>query len=243
LTRAIQWAEAGATTTSTTQPVSDIYELRVSPFETRVSSAALNGQVLSGDQYIFVPQSDPVIYRVRFWIDDPTRMSPPYRVEQFDLFDLEATKPNGDAFPYDTFKLANGSHRIDVEIRRVGDTPADYVYRSATFTVQNSAGLRLNRYSASFELAEGTTSGPLSPLVRVLTNNGSATSWQASASPIGSGDTSWLTIQTSGNSNQTVAITASAVGVSPGTYQAQVTFTAPGYKSAKLVVTLVVSAS
>jgi hypothetical protein len=236
LTRAIQWAEAGATTTSTTQPVSDIYELRVSPFDTRVSSAALNGQVLSEDQYIFVPQSDPVINRVRFWIDDPTRAGAPYRVESLDLFDLEATKPNGDAFPYDTFKLSNGTHRIDVEIRRNGDTPADFVYRSATFTVQNSPGLWLTKYNVSFELAEGESAGPLTNVV-VRTNNGTSTAWQASAS----GDTSWLTISTSGTTNHPISISASAVGASPGMHQALVTITAPGYKTAQLTVTMNVS--
>jgi hypothetical protein len=199
----------------------------------------LSGATLSGNRYVFVPQaqSNPAITQVRFWVDDASKAGAPYRVENLQLFDLEATAAGGNANPFDTFKLTNGSHRIDVEIDRDG---ASSLNMSAQFTVSNAPGLRLDKYVETFKLQPGNTSGA-DKTVTVLTNDGSGANWTAAKSGGSPADTSWLTItDNSGTAGQTVSFAASAVGLSPGVRRAFVTVSAAGHQSATFTVILTV---
>jgi hypothetical protein len=73
----------------------------------------LDGSTLKGKIYVFVRNSSR-LDKVDFYLDRSSRTTPPVRTVTSPPFDLVGTARNGTALPYDTSKLADGSHRIRV---------------------------------------------------------------------------------------------------------------------------------
>lgn len=91
-------------------------ELLFSISPERTSPAVLNGALISGNVYIFVAPSKEV-RQVRFYLDDPTMLNPPIRLERFESYDFSGTdQKTGKAYPYDTARLEPGDHTISSQI-------------------------------------------------------------------------------------------------------------------------------
>ena len=215
-------------TTTTSLPLGDDRALYAGSGPGRQPADPLQGKSLSGNAYLFAGP-DTGVTQTRFYINDPSASGSPYRVEDIEKFDLEGTAPNGDAFPFDTFKLKNGSHNLTaVMVLSAGG--AETV--AANFTIANAPGVWLSKESESFNLPPNTASGsPKS--VQVDSNNGSAISWSAAESA------PWLTLaNATGSGGQSVSFNASAAGLTPGVRTATVTVTAPGYQGRTFTVTM-----
>ncbi|MGH8873962.1 MAG: S-layer homology domain-containing protein, partial [Acidimicrobiia bacterium] len=206
--------------------------LFLSDSATRQPADLLEGETVGGDIYVFVGPDEGVT-QVRFFVNDPTRSGTPYRVENFEKFDLEATAADGNANPSDSFRLDNGTNDVTAEV--VLDDGSTKVV-SAGFTVSNGSGLQLDRHEEGFTLKAGNVSAPKT--VQVSTNDGSPLpDWTASKS--GSPTPSWLTISKADAT--TLSLSADTAGLSPGVWTATVTVSAGGFQSAELTVTLTVT--
>jgi Glycosyl hydrolase family 12 len=88
--------------------------LAVSLNADRSSAARLDGSMVNGKIYVFVRNSK-TLDKVDFYIDSPRRTNrPPVRTDKKAPFDLAGTKTDGTARPYNTGKLADGTHTIRV---------------------------------------------------------------------------------------------------------------------------------
>jgi hypothetical protein len=87
--------------------------LAVSLNPDRSAAVRLDGSTLKGKIYVFVRNSSR-LDKVDFYLDRSSRTTPPVRTATSPPFDLVGTARNGTALPYDTSKLADGSHRIRV---------------------------------------------------------------------------------------------------------------------------------
>jgi Glycosyl hydrolase family 12 len=88
--------------------------LAVSLNSDRSSAARLDGSTVKGKIYVFVRKSK-TLDKVDFYIDSPRRTNrPPVRTDKKAPFDLAGTKADGTARPYNTAKLADGTHTIRV---------------------------------------------------------------------------------------------------------------------------------
>jgi len=88
--------------------------LAVSLNSDRSSAARLDGSRVNGKIYVFVRNSKK-LDKVDFYVDSPQwRNGPPVRTDKKAPFDLAGTKADGTARPYDTAKLADGTHTIRV---------------------------------------------------------------------------------------------------------------------------------
>jgi len=106
--------------------------LAVSSSPDRSSSARLDGAVVTGQVYVFLT-SPRYLHRVEFYLDDPGRARPPVRVDTTAPFDFAGTAAGRRANPYDTARLAEGSHTITAVLRWGRSSSI----RSATFRVAN----------------------------------------------------------------------------------------------------------
>jgi subtilisin family serine protease len=111
------------------------YDLSLSTSANRSSASPLQGQTVAGTIYVFVSPATGVT-QTRFWLDNPQMTGSPIKTEWTAPWDFAGTASNGDANPYSTTALANGSHTISVAIDKTGGG-TDIV--SATFSVANSA--------------------------------------------------------------------------------------------------------
>jgi len=118
-------------------------QLLVSASASRSSPASLDGAVVSGDLYVFVPALTGV-KQVRFWLDDPTPASPtssPARDETMAPFDFNGTAADGSATPYSAGKLTAGGHTIAAQPTMESGAVGAVVV--ASFTVKQVSGLEL----------------------------------------------------------------------------------------------------
>jgi glucose/arabinose dehydrogenase/N-acetylneuraminic acid mutarotase len=112
----------------------EAYELRVSTTSDRASSTLLEGATVSSNRYVFVsPDAGPV--KVRFWLDDPSRVGTPYSSDDAKPWDFAGTNADGTAKPWDTTTVSNGEHTITAEINQ-GKGKKPIV--NAKFTVSNA---------------------------------------------------------------------------------------------------------
>jgi parallel beta-helix repeat protein len=136
--------------------------LAVSLNTDRSNAVQLDGSTVTGKIYVFVRDSK-TLDRVDFYLDSRRRTEPPVRAEPDPPFDFAGTAADGTALPYDTTKLADGSHTIQAVLRwSDGHTSS----RRGHFTVANKGG------------TTPTTTSPMPP-----TTTASATSAPTTTAP------------------------------------------------------------
>ena len=101
----------------------------------RSNAVRLDGSTVKGKIYVFVRNSE-TLDKVDFYLDSSSRTKPPVRSETDPPFDFAGTGDDGTAVPYDTSKLADGSHSISVVLTWSNGTTSR---RRANFTVANNA--------------------------------------------------------------------------------------------------------
>ena len=108
--------------------------LAVSLNTDRSSAARLDGSMVNGKIYVFVRNSK-TLDKVDFYIDSPRWTDrPPVRTDKKAPFDLAGTKTDGTARPYNTAKLADGTHTIRVVMTWADGTTST---RRGRFKVHN----------------------------------------------------------------------------------------------------------
>ncbi len=108
--------------------------LAVSLNSDRSSAARLDGSMVNGKIYVFVRNSK-TLDKVDFYIDSPRWTDrPPVRTDKKAPFDLAGTKTDGTARPYNTAKLADGTHSIRVVMTWANGTTST---RRGRFKVHN----------------------------------------------------------------------------------------------------------
>lgn len=101
----------------------------------RSGPVKLDGSSVSGDIYVFVTPESGIV-EVRFYVDDPDMRGEPHQMERLPAFDLEGTRTDGTALPFDTTRLSTGPHRLTAAITFAG---GQSTVIQATFTVQGGA--------------------------------------------------------------------------------------------------------
>ncbi len=203
------------------------YDLLVSSFADRSSSAPLAGASVTGDIAVFV-DPDTGITQVRFLLDGVLKQT-----EKRAPWDFAGTA-GGLAKLDDTTQMADGPHTISAEIDlSAGGTEVV----SATFTVANNApALLFSPDILSFALAEGGSTSPQT--VGLNSNDATVAAFTVSD------DAPWLTVSpVSGSTPDTLSLSVDATGLAAGLYTATVTATASGYLSDALSVILNVGAT
>ena len=103
----------------------------------RSSAARLDGSRVNGKIYVFVRNSKR-LDKVAFYIDSPQwRKRSPVRTDKKAPFDLAGTKTDGTARPYNTAKLADGTHTIRIVMTWADGTTST---RRGRFKVHNGSG-------------------------------------------------------------------------------------------------------
>src|SRR5215213_5970922 len=87
----------------------------------RSNAVRLDGSTVKGQIYVFVKNSE-TLDKVDFYLDSRPRTTPPVRTDTEPPFDFAGTAADGTAVPYDTKKLADGSHGITVVLTRSNGT-------------------------------------------------------------------------------------------------------------------------
>jgi hypothetical protein len=108
--------------------------LAVSLSPDRSTEVRLDGSTVKGEIYVFVPNSR-TLKQVEFYLDDTHREKPPIRTDTVAPFDFAGTATDGTALPYDTTKLAGGSHTIRAVLTWSNGSTSS---RRGNFTVTNS---------------------------------------------------------------------------------------------------------
>lgn len=199
----------------------------------RSAPAALAGQSLKGNAYVFVlPEAGAT--QVRFWVDRPSMTGTPYKTEKNAPWDLAGGKSDGTALPFDTTKLADGPHTVTaaVDVSGGGTEVA-----TAEFLVANAGpSLVFDRSTLSLAGLAGGASTTHSVGVRASDGAGAAFSVSDSAA--------WLAVSpAAGTAPRDLLLTANPAGLTPGNHGATVTVSAPGYAPALLSVSLYVRTS
>jgi hypothetical protein len=99
----------------------------------RSNAVRLDGSSVKGMIYIFVRNSNS-LDKVDFYLDSRRRTEPPVRTDTDPPYDFAGTAADGSATPYDTTKLADGSHTIRTVMTWSDGTTSS---RRGTFTVSN----------------------------------------------------------------------------------------------------------
>ncbi len=99
----------------------------------RSSAVRLDGSAVKGKIYVFVRDSK-TLDKVDFYLDRSRRTKRPVRTDRSAPFDLVGTAADGTALPYDTTKLADGSHSIRVVLTWADGTTSS---RRGDFKVAN----------------------------------------------------------------------------------------------------------
>ena len=85
------------------------------------SPQTLSGQTVSGVIYVFLPNTDPLLTAMDFWIDSATPSAPTEAISHtesfapFDLWGSSGTSPYGPV-PWDTSTLSDGTHTISIRL-------------------------------------------------------------------------------------------------------------------------------
>ena len=108
--------------------------LAVSLNPDRSNAARLDGSTVKGEIYVFVRNSRS-LDKVDFYLDGSWRTKPPIRTEMDPPFDFVGADSDGTALPFDTAKLADGSHSIRVRLTWSDGSRSS---RRANFTIANS---------------------------------------------------------------------------------------------------------
>ncbi len=115
------------------------YSLQVSSSADRSNPAALDGNSIVGNTYIFV-EPETGISQVQFYLDNPGLTGSPRQTERIAPYDFAGTASNDLAYPFNSSTLSNGTHTISAVISLAAGG-SEVV--SATFTVNNTTGYDL----------------------------------------------------------------------------------------------------
>ena len=107
--------------------------LAVSLHPDRSSAVRLDGSTVKGNVYVFA-RSSRSLEKVDFYLDSSSPTASPVRTDTRPPYDFAGTAPDGTALPYDTLKLADGSHRVEVLLTWSDGTTSR---RRGDFTVSN----------------------------------------------------------------------------------------------------------
>ena len=99
----------------------------------RSNAVRLGGSSVKGMIYIFVRNSNS-LDKVDFYLDGRRHTEPPVRTDTDPPYDFAGTAADGSAVPYDTTKLADGSHSIRTVMTWSDGATSS---RRGTFTVSN----------------------------------------------------------------------------------------------------------
>lgn len=115
-------------------PPADPPALTLSRSPDRSRPVKLDNATVSGDIYVFVTPESGIV-EVRFYLDDPNMRGGPHQTERFPAFDLEGTRTDGTALPFNTTELSPGTHQVTAAITFAG---GQSTVVHATFTVQGA---------------------------------------------------------------------------------------------------------
>jgi hypothetical protein len=124
----------------------------------RSNAVRLDGSTVKGKIYVFVSNSK-TLDKVDFYLDSSSRTKPPVRTDTDPPFDFAGTADDGTAVPYDTTKLADGSHSISVVLTWLNGTTSR---RGGNFTVANEGVAPTANPSPTTTTASNTVS-PAAP--------------------------------------------------------------------------------
>jgi Right handed beta helix region len=145
----------------------------------RSTAVRLDGSTVKGEIYVFVRNSR-TLKKVEFYLDDPHRAMPPIRTERVAPFDFAGTAADGTAIPYDTTKLADGSHTIRAVLTWSDGTRSR---RRGKLTVANSGATATPTTSpTATDTASPTAPTPTVPTPSTPTTTPTGTATQAPTS-------------------------------------------------------------
>lgn len=207
---------------SLTVDLSINYSLVLSLSPDRSGAVPLTGQVVERDVYVYtVPEAG--VSRVDFYIDDPTKVGSPVKVEFGGPFDLGGTNSDGTAAPFDSTQLSIGTHTVTAGIRL-----DDGRVRTVHGDIEVPPGLEFTPTDLTFDLSFVE---PDSAVVNLDTNDTSVANFAASV------DASWMTVTpTSGQTPASLTIDVDPAGLTDGTYYGTVSTTEAGYRTGLLPV-------
>jgi glucose/arabinose dehydrogenase/N-acetylneuraminic acid mutarotase len=216
--------------TLTVTSASSTHRLDLSASPDRSSPSTLDGATLAGNAYVFVaPESG--VSQVKFFLDDPAMSGTPRQVEKNAPWDFAGGTSTGQARPFDTKTVPDGSHSITAAIT-LPDGGAEVIHSS--FEVLNAPpALVFGADSLAFDVEEGGISATDS----VALGSDRSTSPTFSLSK----DAPWLMLTADSTTvPATVTVTANPGGLVPGVYTATVTATAADHTSDSLAVSMTV---
>jgi acid phosphatase type 7 len=222
-------AAAGVTVTLEVGGGSSSDAILISSSMNRTPSAPLVGQTVKGDIYVFLPDQ-PGLETVRFWLDDPSLLGTPYRVENSAPYDL-AGGTASTAYPLRTENLAEGSHTVSTRLEF-----ADLTSRSVSgdFVVANEGPSLL--FSPPREVITISEARPVVHLAPSLSATSGSPSVQVSS------DAEWMSVEPCCASvPATLSVTVDPGGLPDGRHTGTVSATAPGYATATYAVELLVA--
>lgn len=213
--------------TKGTWPLARQLELRVSNSADRSKPRPLEGEVLSGEAYVFLAPT-PSSGSWAFHLDDPGLLAGPVRTENIPPYDFAGTAPDDTAFPWDTAGVVDGQHVITA-VRMIGGAPAGRV--EASFTVGNALpSLVFDLPSLDFALLPDEID---SAAVGLDTSFGSVTSWTTSE------NAGWLNVfPAAGTTPEQLTVEVDSTGLPEGTYMTTLSASATGYLDGELDVML-----
>jgi hypothetical protein len=133
----------------------------------RSNAVRLDGSTVKGQIYVFVKDSE-TLDKVDFYLDGRWRRESPVRTDTEPPFDFAGTAADGTAVPYDTKRLADGSHGIKVVLTWSDGTTSS---RRANFTIANGGTTGpTTAPTAPTTTAPPTTSAPTATANRADTN-------------------------------------------------------------------------
>ena len=166
--------------------------LAVSPNPDRSSPVQLDGATLNGKIYVFVKNSE-AIDKVDFYLDGGWRSKTPVQTDPKPPFDFVGTAADGTALPYDTTKLATGSHSIRAVLTWSNGTTskrrADFMVTTTTIPLPTTTTTAAATTTTTGTSTAATTSASIANSTSTATSiatSGSTTSTTALPVPAGS---------------------------------------------------------
>ncbi len=157
----------------------------------RSGAVRLDGSTVRGKIYVFVKNSQN-IGKVDFYLDGRWRTKPPVQTDTSAPFDFAGTAADGTALPYETTKLADGSHTIRAVLTWSDGTSSS---RRWDFTVANSGATAT------------TTASPTAPTTTPPATTTAAPTTATTASP--------TTTATAAPSTSTTALATPSASATP----------------------------
>ena len=147
LTPGIYTATITATASGYTDATLDViltvmttYDLILSLSPDRSNPLPLQDETVSGPIYVFT-NPETYVSQVSFYLDDPGMTGSPYQVEQVAPYDFSGTTTGGNANPFNTAQLTDGTHEITALLLL---NAGGNIVISSAFTTINTLNLPFN---------------------------------------------------------------------------------------------------